>query len=185
MNKLDILENQITPIGDNEIHKYFPKEKIFSYSQLADKSLHDLLPDARDSCFILYESSKNNGHWVCLCRYLDGQQPIIEFCDSYGGAPDSQLKWTPKETRNGLGITRPFLSDILSEAKDQGMKVIHNTTNFQSKNPAVATCGRHCCVRVKMLADKRLTLEEYQKVIADIKKKTGMNYDEIVSSLIN
>jgi hypothetical protein len=182
---MDLLTTEQTPMGDADIHRYAPTDKIFSYSQLAGISdIDQLFKTEKDSCFLLYEHSKNNGHWVCLCRYSDGNQPVIEFFDSYGGAPDTQLRWTPQQTRMGLGITRPFLTSLLKKAESDGFDIIHNKMDYQSENPEIATCGRHCCMRIKMLDDKNLTLDEYNKEMKQLRKNSDMTYDEIVSQVI-
>lgn len=179
---MEILQTELTPMGDNDIRSYCPSDRIYSYSQLANiNSIDELLPNEKDSCFILYEHSKNNGHWVCLSRYIEEGEPILEFFDSYGGDLDSQLNWTDKQTRIGLGINKAFLSDLVDKS---GLDVINNKKNYQKSNPLIATCGRWCVLRAKLLDNKNLVLEEFHKVMKKIKKKTGMNYDEIVSILI-
>jgi len=179
---MEILQTEVTPMGDNDIKAYCPSDRIFSYSQLADvNSIEELLPNLIDSCFILYEHSKNNGHWTCLSRYIQDDEPILEFFDSYGGEPDSQLNWTDKQTRMGLGITEPFLTNLMDKS---GLKVIHNKKNYQKNLPIIATCGRWCVLRAKLLDSKNLILEEFHRALKKLKKKTGMNYDEIVSILI-
>jgi len=39
-------------------------------------------------------------------------------------------------------------------------------------------------LRAKLLDSKNLILEEFHRALKKLKKKTGMNYDEIVSILI-
>jgi hypothetical protein len=88
------------PMGDDDIRKYFPNAKIITYSSLNDfNDINELLPKDKDYTFLLIEDSPNKGHWVCVSKYGD----VVEFFDSYGGQPDSQLKWNSKEKNNQLG----------------------------------------------------------------------------------
>jgi hypothetical protein len=169
-----------TPIADNIISRYYPTDKIISYHQLDDcKSIYDILPDNLDCCFLLYEASLNNGHWCLLSSYSDDGENVIEFFDPYGNKPDSELKWTPKSQRESIGIDEPFLTNLL-----KNHKVIYNKKKYQGSGASIQDCGRHCLTRGKLLHENKFTLDEYHKALEYLKQKSGMNYDEIVSSII-
>jgi len=80
---------EATPLGDDDLRKYFPSAKVITYKELNDyNNLAELLPNEKSFAFLLMESSPNKGHWIALSRYGDE----IEVFDSYGGAPDTQIK---------------------------------------------------------------------------------------------
>jgi hypothetical protein len=173
--QLEVIEEK--PMGDNDIRTYFPNAKIKLYNELNDMNhIDELLPDNKDYAFILIEDSPNKGHWVCIDKLKDE----INFFDSYGGAPDSQLKWTPMEQREELGQGEKKLTQLL---KGSGYKVNYNPVKYQEVSSDIQTCGRHCCMRVKQMLDGK-DFDDYLKFMNESKKSTGMNYDEVVSFFI-
>jgi hypothetical protein len=167
------------PLGDNDIRHYLPNAKIMKYSELRHyPTIDDLLPNDIDYVVLLYEDSPNKGHWVCVCKY----RPYIEFFDSYGGSPDSQLGWVPCPIRKQLNQSKPYLTDLFNKCKNP---VIYNPIKYQDDEDDVNTCGRHCVFRIKNLIDKRKTLGEYYLLMKELKDKTKMNYDEIVAEIID
>jgi len=177
MDEEQIEQIEETAMGDDDIRNYFPKAKIFVYNKLNDiDSIHEYLPSNKSYFFMLIEDSPNKGHWVCVNK-LDN---IIEFFDSYGGAPDSQLKWGSKENNEMLGQGRKVLTELL---KDSGCKVVYNPISYQEENEDIKTCGRHCCLRIKKMLEGK-DLDEYNRFMDNYKKSSGMNFDEIVSFFI-
>lgn len=175
-NNINVVEE--TPLSDADIKKYFPKAKIISYDKLKNySSISKLLPNIFDYCFILYQQQKNVGHWVALMRYDN----IIEYFDSFGGKIDSPLNWNDKQTNIGLGQCAPYLTNLL---KKSNMNVIYNNKKYQNSDSEISTCGRHCCLRILTLL-KGYDLDDYYKLLSSNKKLKKMNYDGIVSELIN
>jgi hypothetical protein len=177
MNEQEIEVIEDTPMGDDNIRSYFPNAKIVNYNHLNEiDSIDDLLPNNKSYCFMLIEDSPNQGHWVCLNK-LNGK---IEFFDSYGGKPDSQLKWTPMQERKELGQAKKRLTQLL---KKSGYKVNYNPVHYQQDGGDIQTCGRHCCLRIKNMLNGK-DLDAYNKFMKQEKERTGMDYDEIVSFFI-
>jgi hypothetical protein len=165
------------PMGDGDIRTYFPNAKIILYKELNDmEHIDELLPNDKSYAFILIEDSPNKGHWVCV----DKLNEEINFFDSYGGAPDSQLKWTSMENRKELGQADKKLTQLF---KSSGYKVNYNPFKYQEKGDDIQTCGRHCCMRIKQLMDGK-DLDGYHAFMNKTKKSTGMDYDEIVAFFI-
>ena len=165
------------PLGDDDIRFYFPNANIMKYSELKKfNSIDDILPNDKDYAFLLYEDSPNKGHWVCISRN-NGE---YEFFDSYGGAPDSPLKWNDKQTNNMLGQGMKTLSNLFDKTKDN---VIYNPVKYQEESSDVNTCGRHCVFRIKNIKDGK-NLNQYYNLMKKLKENTGKNYDEIVASFV-
>jgi len=166
------------PMGDDDIRLYFPNANIMRYGDLQQySSIDHLLPKRVDYCFILYEDSVNKGHWICLSKYGD----TVEFFDSYGGYPDSQLKWVDMARRLKLNQARPWLSLLLDLCD---YDVIYNPFKYQKESMDISTCGRHTVWRIINLVENDKDLEGYYKMMKKLKSETDESYDEIVSRMI-
>ena len=162
-------EAEAYPLGDDDINKILePDTHIFTYPYLKQVKDIDEIFDPYGRAMMLYlTENKNTGHWVCLIRRPDE----IEFFDPYGEPVDKQLTWVGKGKRTQLEQDRPLLSKLLRE---KGVDVVCNKTKFQLVDDDVATCGRHCVIR---LLFKDLPLPKYAEMI----KKSGMTPDEFVT----
>lgn len=184
MSKEEVKETELTPLDDSEIRSYLPDNaQIVKYVDLKNyNTIDDLLPDNNPYCVLLYPNeNNNNGHWVALMKYDD----IIENFCSYGSKIDSQLKWHSKDKLKGLGIDRPYLSDMLNKCP---YDVIYNHIKYQDEDkskPDLATCGRHAVYRLINCIGDELNLKEYFDKMKSIKNASGESYDAIVSRLIN
>ena len=179
----EIAEIARDPMGDDDIRKYFPNAKIMKYSEL--KNYHDitqLLPRPKTFFFLLYERSPNVGHWVLLSRYRDNGIDTIEFFCSYGSKIDEPLTWTPIGIRQQLGEDKPYLSMLLDKSK---FRTIYNPVQYQSKKSNIATCGAYGTLRAGELVRHNTTLDEFNDMLSEVKKATGLNYDEIVANLVD
>jgi hypothetical protein len=107
-------------------------------------------------------------------RYND----VIEFFDSYGGKPDSQLKWVNQSRRHQLGITDKYLSRLLDNTD---LPVIYNKVKYQDGDPDVTTCGRHVVWRILNMLKKNMDLKQYNKMM----KGSGLPADLIVSEAVD
>lgn len=175
-NNVDQIEE--SPLSDDDIKKYFPDAKILSYDKLKNyKTIKKLLPKKIDYCFILYQQQKNVGHWIALIRYGDN----IEYYDSYGNRIDEPLTWNDEITNVELGQDKPYLTNLLKNSK---FNITHNTNKYQKSNSKIATCGRHCALRILALL-KGYNLDDYHKLLLNSSKTKKINYDRIVSDLIN
>jgi hypothetical protein len=171
------------PLDDSELKYYLNNPKIIKYSELKNYSnIDELLNNNNDYVIILIEQKLNEGHWVCLLKYND----TLEFFDSLGGSPDSQLEWSIENNEN-LGQNVNFLTKLLMNSN---YNVIYNKIKFQSQGNKrngnnINSCGRHCCWRIINLMKNDKDLKKYIDFMKDIKKNSKNTYDEIVSHLIN
>jgi len=166
-----------TCMSDSDIKLYFPNAKIISYNELQKyDNIYELLPRPGSYAFILYQQSENCGHWVLL--YM--AKKYIEYFDSYGKKIDEPLNWLSKRENADLDIRMPYLSKLLLSS---GKDIIYNAYCFQGKSKGISTCGRHCVLRLKMALDG-VHLKDYIKLLEKTQKKTGRDYDEIVSALV-
>ena len=173
----DIIEE---PMDDGDIRSYFPNAKVLRYADLADyDSIQELLPTSKSYAFLLYQHRPNDGHFTCLMRY----DKTIEFFCSYGSKIDGPLKWTSLPERKVLGEGSPWLSMLLKRAPQ--FKAIHNPVCFQSKKDGTATCGAYCVMRVNQLVNHNQDLHEFIDYMEELKKDTGLSYDEIVANFVN
>jgi hypothetical protein len=177
MDESQLEQIESRPMGDGDIRTYFPNAKIMLYNELNNmEHIDELLPKDKSYAFILIEDSPNKGHWVCIDRLKNE----LNFFDSYGGAPDSQLKWIGMEDRKELGQAEKKLTQLL---KSSGYKVNYNPFKYQEKGHEIQTCGRHCCLRIKKMLDGN-DLDAYHKFMNNTKKSMGMDYDDIVAYFI-
>jgi hypothetical protein len=196
MNKTQIkqekkIERQLiaSPLGDDDIKYYLPNAKIIKYSDLKNyKTIEELLPKNKSYAVILYENKPNCGHWVCIMRYKDKNDDIIEFFDSLAddGTPDSQLKWISKEQNKILGQGKNLLTNLLNNTN---LTVIFNKLKFQSEGNKkdgdnINTCGKHCVLRIRHLLDCDHNLKDYIKYMNDIKKESKNTFDQIITHLV-
>jgi hypothetical protein len=158
-------------LSDSDIRKLLGSDiAIHNYPELEHMRSADDLFDAKGRCILLYpNSSPTSGHWVALIRRPDR----IEFCDSYGEAPDTQNDDLPTAYLKTLEMDRPHLTRLL---RASGLPVFYNRHQFQKESPNVATCGRHAAVR---LLYAPYSLEKYKKVI----DSSGMAADDFVSGV--
>jgi hypothetical protein len=179
----EIAEIAKDPMGDDDIRKYFPNAKILKYSELSKYSdITQLLPRPKTFFFLLYERSPNVGHWTLVSRYIDNGKDTIEFFCSYGSKIDAPLSWTPIGIRVQLGEDKPFLSILLDKSP---FRVIYNPVQYQSKKSNISTCGAYDTLRAGELVKHNTTLDEFNDMLREVKKATGLNYDEIVSNLVH
>lgn len=159
------------PLGDDDINKILePDTHIFTYPYLKDVKDIDEVFDPYGRAMMLYlTEDANTGHWVCLIRRPDE----IEFFDPYGEHPDEPLTWNGKQKQRQLQQDRPYLSKLL---RAKGLPVVYNKTKFQELDNDIATCGRHCVIR---LLFKDLPLPKYAEMI----RKSKMSPDEFVTRL--
>lgn len=178
----EVKEIQQEPMGDDDIRKYFPNAKILKYSELSKyNDITQLLPKPKSFFFLLYERQPNVGHWVLVSRYIDNGIDTIEFFCSYGSKIDEPLSWIPIGMRKILGEDKPYLSMLLDKSP---FRVIYNPVQFQAKRSKISTCGAYNVLRASELKKHDTTLEEFNEMLEEVKKATGLTYDEIVSNLI-
>ena len=148
------------------------KCNLVAYSSLhLIKSIDELLGNHR-KCVLLYQTSKNYGHYVAVWEYHN----TIFFSDSYGGIVDSQLKYVPHDMKEELNSNHNYLIRLMYNS---GKKVEFNQYELQSRDPEVATCGRHCVERLRF---PEISIDEYYKIFKDASK--FINKDELICLLV-
>ena len=144
--------------------------KIFTYPQLKHIRDANELFDRRGRCIVLFlTESENSGHWVCMLRKKKG----IEYFDPYGEAPEDLKDEIPQSRLEALDESQPHLMRLLRRLK---LPVYYNTHQFQQKKSDIATCGRHCAVRL-LYAPKSLV--QYRKII----QMSGLSPDDFVAGV--
>lgn len=172
-----------TPMGDDNIRKYFPNATILTYKQLADvDNISELLPALKSYFFLLYEQSPNSGHWVVINRYMNNGKDTICFFCSYGSKIDAPLRWNSPAVNQELGQGQPYLTQLLQKS---GKYIEYNKVQYQSKTSPVATCGAFATLWIKANLRENMTLNDFHEWISDIKKETGLSYDAIASNAIS
>ena len=156
----DPRDNPLIPISDIEISQKLPGIKIVSYPELANG-----LPfDSQGRFILLYvtDISKDSqmGHWVCVFK----KDNAIFYFDSYGNKPDEPLSWLSQNKRKSLHQYTPYLSQHL---RATGLPVYFSPFPLQSPAHRIATCGKHCVIR---LIHKDLGIDEYAAFLKSIKK---------------
>ena len=167
------------PLDDKEIRHYLPNAKIMTYKEL-DRYHNDiskLLPNNRDYAILLYENSPMNGHWVAVLR--DGDK--IEHFDSYGVKPDAELKWVDCGMRQMVGSGTPLLTNMYDDWIQQGGRVVYNPIEYQQQGSKINTCGRHAINRIETHMKQHYDLDKYKKYMNNLRRQSGLSYDEIVS----
>jgi hypothetical protein len=160
------------PLGDDDIRKILGNDiKIWNYPQLKGLRNINEMFDAKGRAILLFPNvSPTSGHWTCLIN----RPNKIEFFDSYGDAPDTAQKDGMTKSRlEMLDVERPYLTRLL---RASGKPVFYNNRQFQKEAGNVATCGRHCCVR---LLYAPYSIDKYNKII----ESSGMSPDDFVSGI--
>jgi hypothetical protein len=124
--------------GD-DIYKMIQKYPV-PYSQLNKyKSISQLL-GKEGYAVILYEVSRNSGHWVCMVEQNNGKS--VYFQDSYGYPPDAPI------THGMVPYDKANFPLYLSELIEKEQRPFdYNKKDFQSKNPNTGDCGRWACLK--------------------------------------
>ena len=175
MDKRELTQAEAHAMSDDEIKHYLPGAKILTYKDLAHfPSMQALLPKPRDFVVLLYESSKNNGHWTAVMKY-DGK---YEYFDPYSGKPDAPLKWIDAATRQQLGEDRPVLGPLL--AKVGG---VHNSVHYQKLKEGINDCGRHTVHRILAMLDG-VDKDEYKALMDHLCQQLNADYDGVVTMRI-
>ena len=154
---LDLMDDKCNLVQYREVEKY--------------NSLDALLGDYH-KCILLYHTSSNFGHWVCLYRV----GKTVYFFDSYGVMVDDQLKFLPKDLREDLNSNHRYLTDLLYKSN---YMVEYNEYQFQKKSPLINSCGRWCVNRLRY---PEISIDEYHKLFKDASKTMPM--DELIVELV-
>ena len=167
------------PLDDQEIRDILGGVPVLKYSELSKySSIDQLLPENKSMIIILYQWGENIGHWVCVCKFNNQ----IIYYDSYGGKPDEPLSWNSKSINNELGQNYQYLKKLFDLCVNE---VIYNPIQYQKLSNDLATCGRHCCIWLLLMSNFNMGLHQYYEFMNQMKKSLNMDYDNIVSYLID
>lgn len=156
--------------GDDVISIAKPtKVKVMTYEELAPiQTLHDLFSGNTEAIALLYQTSRNSGHWVALM--FDKQSRKFTFYDSYGIKMDDELKL--EDYNHQAHLTR-----IVQNSKNLFHGFDQNNKRMQARVEDVNTCGRYTALRCKY---KNLSNHEFNEMIRPIM----LNHpDEVVTML--
>ena len=155
-------------LSDVDIRQILGNVPIIPYPELASAQSIDQILDEKGRAILFFPNvSPTVGHWCCLFKQPKG----YIFWDPYGEPPDiGQKEDVPQSRLEALDIDRPDLTRLL---RASGKPVYYNTKDYQEDKSSVATCGRHCVVR---LLYQPLSEDQYYKVI----KSSGLSPDNFV-----
>ncbi len=170
-----LAELKAQPLSDKDILRLTDnKTKVIMYPELAQyETLDDVFGD-HDSITLLYLQKENLGHWCCVNFINDS---TIEFFDPYGIFIDDELEFTSPKMQQRLNQRLPVLSKLFKESP---YKLTYNEHQFQELGSNIATCGRHCVVRI---VNREKPLKIYKNMIKSLERKTSLDADDIVSIL--
>jgi hypothetical protein len=170
MSKGGLAKVKSYPLSDADIRKILGDVPTVTYPELEDMSSIDQCFDEHGRCILFFPNvSATMGHWCCMIR----RPKSIEFFDSYGDPPEAQKDGLSEARKEELDIDEPALMRLL---RASGKPVYYNTFPFQKDRSDIATCGRHCIVR---LLYAPYSLDKYASII----KKSGMSPDDFVSGV--
>jgi len=149
------------------------KTYVLTYKNLPRfHNINELLEPFKNF-IMLYMWKPNYGHWVCVIKHPDR----IEFFDPYGepNIPDKELDHVKSNVKIITNQDYPYLTQLLYDSK---YPIEYNNYQFQQHADDINTCGRHCIVRVLF---KNLLLDQYYQLMKQLRKKSGLDYDQIVT----
>jgi len=156
------------PLSDSDIEDIVGyKVPLLPYPELGNYESLDTVFGTKDACILLFPNvSPTIGHWCCMLRKPNG----YEFFDSFGEPPEAQKDGMTHSRLESLDIDAPYLTNLF---RASGKPVYYNTYPFQKDRADIATCGRHCAVRILYAP---YDLDTYKAII----DKSGLSPDEFV-----
>ena len=163
-------------LSDTDIRRILGRRcRIIKYNELSKyNDLNQLLPNDKDYVVILIESRPNTGHWCSLSKFKNQYQ----WFDPYGYPIDADLKWTSMKMRKALHEDIPYLTKLLDKSN---LDCIYNNIKYQEMDEDINTCGDHTAYYLYMMINENMDLKDYYNFMKDLKRKSGYNYDELVS----
>jgi len=180
MSKPDIRENlnsvKINSMSNVLLQAYLPNVRILTSNELLNyDNIEVLLPHNESYFVLLYERVPNNGHWTCVTR----NNNEISYFDSYGKEPDYAIEhWFKSNKEQKI----KYLSHLLDKTK---LDVYYNDFDYQAHDGEISTCGRHVTLFIIANTKKKMDLEQYCSFMKNMKNKTGLSFDKLVSFFIN
>jgi len=167
-----VKQNLNYALGDDDIMAICDgKVKIISYEDLHDYQTIDQLMEPYGAVIILYQATKEIGHWVAVLKH---KNRTIEVFGSYGLKIDEQLEFSTYNMKLHGGTAEPHLTNLIDAS---GYKKIYNHTQLQSYNNNIATCGRYASLRVRF---RDMPMEKFVKLFTGA---SGLSNDEWTTAL--
>lgn len=171
---VNVRELKAYSLSNFDINKALePGVPVHTYPDLDDMlSIDEALDRKGRGILLVLTENKSVGHWVSILKRGNN----IEVFDSYG--------FNPNEHNNKLEVSDEVESiqddsTLGNLIKKSGYGMVYNKMKHQSLNPDVATCGRHAVMR---LVFKDYGLDEYNKIMKQIKKETGVSTDDLATA---
>jgi hypothetical protein len=147
---------------ENVLKKFNKKCYLTLYKNLIKyNTIDELLREAR-YIIILYETTKNYGHWCCLFK---NNKNSIEFFDSYGIRPDDELKYSTELFRKKNKMNFPLLTYLLLECP---YNIEYNQYKLQKMTKDISTCGRWVLLRCLL---SNFNIDNFYKIFKNVKNK--------------
>jgi hypothetical protein len=167
-----VKQNLNYALGDDDILAICDgKVKIISYEDLHDYQTIDQLMEPYGAVIILYQATKQIGHWVAVLKH---KNKTIEVFGSYGLKIDEQLQFSTYNMQLHGGKAQPHLTNLIDAS---GYKKIYNHTQLQSYNNQIATCGRYASLRVRF---RDMPLDSFVKLFTGA---SGLSNDQWATAL--
>lgn len=159
-------------LSNFDVYKLLDEKcRVMSYDDLVKFKTLDSALGHYKAFVLLYLTSGSYGHWTVCFMYPDNR--TVEFFDSYGYFPDSEMSFIPKDIQKEYKENFPYLCKLLLNS---GYKVVYNNNQLQSKKDGINTCGRHV---VSRLMYRDVPIEDYVKMI----KNSGKSADDFVTKI--
>ena len=181
ISKEELNDKMKVLLSNNDFSRYIENsdKRVVKFCDLEHfKDVHKLLPKWEDFRIILIEQKINSGHWVCITRRNNN----FCFFDPYGNSPYQNLNFISKKMNELLGQEKTDFSGLFKGLKKGSYKLDYNKKKFQNLDNNINTCGRWCIVFLSKFI-QGYSLKEFQLWMDKEKRRTGYNYDEIVTLL--
>lgn len=160
------------PLSDSDIRGALPGATV---SRLED------LPASFDAWRLpivsLYAQAPQYGHWCAILDTVDADgAPAREFFDPYGRLPDRQLAAIAPDYRASSGQDQARISQFMHQHPNP----VYSAARLQSTDQNVATCGRHCILRIACAEKSAEAYAERVRLVSDI---AGLTPDSLVVEL--
>jgi len=166
-------------VSAEDIKRMLGGVKIVRFPDLVEyNSMEELLPYPNDCAVIFFideqTPTKNIGHWTCIMR--NGKR--YEFFDSYGLSSKEDLDHIAKEKRIKFGEQNDYLKEL------GGGALHHNSYDYQSWSPKIATCGRYVIIRLLAFMAGITNPKEFYRFMKEAKKeRNASSFDELAVML--
>lgn len=150
------------------------KCNLLAYEDLEKYSDIESVLGEYGACVILYQSTVDNGHWICIFKHHTKQDTLI-FFDSYGFMIDSELKLSNFNLQVHNGEIVPHLTHLIEQSQ---YKVESNNFKYQANRQNDNECGRFVIVRLLFRA---LDIKQFHHFLSN--GFDGVNYGDVVTLL--